>query len=579
MCQASHFARHKFVFLTTHIPLQKLRKFQSPRYIYRVRGLIWILCLGQYLVSFTLYAQETFNRYDSLRGSLSKYRTCYDVTFYDLNLTVQPDDKYIEGYNAIHYEVIKDFDTLQLDLFNNYIIDSLTYNDRQIRYRTDSNTIFVLFDDDHQRKGGKGVIKVYYSGYPAVAVHPPWDGGFVWERDKNGRHWVGVTCEGIGASLWWPNKDHLSDEPDSMGIHITIPEDLFCVSNGTLRSINELPGLRTFNWFVHYPINNYNVTLNIANYTEIKDQYLATDEEKMDLNFYVLDYNLEKAQQHFRQVKPMLRCYENLFGKYPFWKDGYALVETPYWGMEHQGAVAYGNEYQNNAFDFDFIIVHESGHEYWGNSISCTDHAELWIHEAFTTYTEALYLECMYDKRKSIDYLKTQQTRIKNTEPLVGPLDVNYHNFGTADMYYKGTWMLHTLRHAMNNDSLWFGILKQLATDYQYGSIRTEEVIEYFNIRTSVDVRPIFLHYLYKTDIPRLILEIKKITKKKTSIRYRFDNVDDGFELPIELYMTNGQILHKRAGNSWKEMVVKKGRLEDINRELIYVEVVMKISE
>src|SRR5690606_34322216 len=268
--------------------------------------------------------------------------------------------------------------------------------------------------------------------------------------------WIGVACEGIGASLWWPNKDHLSDEPDSMRMSYTVPSGLMAVGNGIFRNQKDLGnGFTQFDWFVHYPINNYNVTVNIAKYAHLEDTYRSKDGDTLALDYYILENNADTARAHFKQVIPMLACFEESYGKYPFWKDGYALVETPYWGMEHQGAIAYGNEYENNAFDFDFIIVHESAHEYWGNSVSVNDHGEMWIHEAFTTYAEALYLECRDDYKTSVAYLLTQKPNIKNQLPILGPIGVNYSGWEDADMYYKGSWMLHSMRNTIDNDALW----------------------------------------------------------------------------------------------------------------------------
>ncbi|MEM7040394.1 MAG: M1 family metallopeptidase, partial [Bacteroidota bacterium] len=352
-------------------------------------GVFFLLgCVGQ-----TVFSQVQFSRKDSLRGALRAERTCYDVHYYDLTVKVDPETQRIKGQNDIHFHAIADFETLQVDLFENMLIDEITYEGKKLEYRREFNAVFIDFPEP-VRARKMGVLSIAFGGTPTVAARAPWDGGFVWKKDKNGKHWVGVACEGTGASLWWPNKDHLSDEPDSMAIHLIAPLGYKAISNGQLRSVKDLDVKWTqWNWFVSYPINNYNVTVNIADYAHIKDTYKNASGTH-NLDYYVLSYNEEKARKHFEQVKPMLRVFEDFFGEYPFWRDGYALVETPYLGMEHQGAIAYGNHYLPgyNGHDpldlkWDYIIIHESGHEWWGNSVSCRDHAELWIRESFCTYS------------------------------------------------------------------------------------------------------------------------------------------------------------------------------------------------
>ncbi|MBC7921857.1 MAG: M1 family metallopeptidase, partial [Ferruginibacter sp.] len=367
------------------------------------------------------------------------------------------------------------------------------------------------------------------------AVNPPWDGGFSWKKDSTGKPWVAVSCEGVGASLWWPCKDHPSDEPDSVRIRCQVPSSLTCVANGNLRSKRAMPGgYAQYDWFVSYPINPYNVTLNIADYAHFTDAYAGADGAPLALDYYVLRANEKKARQHFQQVKPMLACYEKYFGPYPFPRDGYALVETPYWGMEHQSAVAYGNHYQNNAFGFDFIIVHESGHEWWGNSVSCRDHAELWIHESFGTYAEALYVEDTQGYDTMLRYLEEKKERIKNQHPILGPLSVNYHRWPDSDMYVKGTWMLHTLRNAIADDSLWFGLLRGLATDFRLQNITTEQVIAYVNRKTGKDYTYFFDQYLRHAQPPTLEYQLWA-KGRSVSLRYRWQADVKGFAMPIRV--------------------------------------------
>ena len=537
----------------------------------------------QMLISFAIKAQ--FTHQDSLRGTLSPIRACYDVTFYDLKLKIIPTSQSIEGSNTIYYKSTTDFKKMQVDLYANMQIINISQHDKPLKFSRDGNAIFIIFSDI-QKKGEAYSIKIDYRGKPQIAKNPPWDGGFTWKKDLNEKDWIVVSCEGTGASLWFPNKDHLSDEPDSVRITCAVPKGLTCVSNGNLQSTKDLKSesqvfdnkqldgilplsYTEFQWFVSYPINNYNITLNIADYANFKDTYTAQDGEKLDLDYYVLKPNLEKAKIHFKQVKPMLACYEKYFGKYPFWKDGYALVETPYWGMEHQSAVAYGNNYKNNEYGFDFIIIHESGHEYFGNSLSCNDHAEMWIHESFTTYMEALYVECTQGYEKSIQYLEKQKVGIRNREPLIGPMGVNYSQ-PDSDIYYKGTWMLHTLRNVVNDDKIWFETLKGLTTKFKITNVSTQQIIDYFNEKTGKNLTPYFDMYLKTKHLPTLQYQL--IPNNDTvELRYRYKDANDSMPIKAGFGLQMYEVI--MPNNEWKIKIFQKveGRELKIATELFYV--------
>lgn len=483
------------------------------------------------------FAQQypVFTHADTLRGMLTPERTCYDVYFYDLHLKIDIDEHSIAGYNVIAYKAANDFSLMQVDLFRNMTIDSIMHGNNKLDYKRDGNAVFINFPSS-ERKGIKDSIKIYYHGSPQIAKNPPWDGGFIWSKDSLGNPWVDVACEGTGASLWWPCKDHLSPKPDSMRMTFDVPTGLMCVSNGRLRSEKKLDnGYTHFTWFVSYPIINYDVTLNIADYTHISDYYLDENNDTLTLNYYVLSYDKQRAIKQFAQVKPMLACYEKFFGKYPFYRDGYKLVETTYWGMEHQSCVAYGNHYHNNAFGFDFIIIHESAHEWWGNSLSCSDAADMWLHEAFATYAEALYVECTQNYRTAIKYLHKQEKRISNKYPIIGPYNVNFQ--GTEDdddMYFKGTWMLQTFRHVINNDSLFFAILHGLQQKFKYSSTNTNEVIACINEIAGKDYTPFFNQYLHTANPPIFDYKLKK-KGKATILTYRWDSVVKDFNMPLKI--------------------------------------------
>ena len=492
----------------------------------------------------------TFTHTDTLRGKITPARACYDVYFYDLHLKIDTGTHSISGYNTIYFKAITDFTRIQVDLFRNMMIDSIVWHNHIQSYRRDSNAVFIDFGIKimpepnfgnylHRTEpmGTKDSIKIYYHGNPQIAKNPPWDGGFVWSHDSLGKPWIDVACEGTGASLWWPCKDHLSDKPDSMRMSFDIPDGLMCVSNGRLRSTKKLnTGYTRFTWFVSAPILNYDVTLNIADYAHISDYYIHK-KDTLTLDYYVFRYNENNARTHFEQVKLMIACFENYFGPYPFYKDGYKLVETTYWGMEHQNCVAYGNHYQNNSFGFDFIIIHESAHEWWGNNVSCSDPADMWIHEAFATYAEALYIECTQNYSTAVKYLHTQEKRISNKYPVIGPYDVNFQ--GTAnddDMYFKGAWMLQTFRHVLNDDSLFFGILRGIQERFRYSNTNTDEVIAYINKLTRKDYTPFFNQYLHCANPPIFEYKVKSIPGVGVMLTYRWDSVIKGFEMPIMVY-------------------------------------------
>ena len=543
----------------------------------------YFLLISLSLISLSLISQEyTFS--DSLRGNLSKKRTCYDVFFYDLNIIIDEKKKaIINSYNDLHIEAIDDFNKIQIDLFNNLEITSIEFEDDILEYQRISNAIFV----DFPRKINKGerlIFRVNYSGFPRAAVNPPWDGGFSWEFDNNDNPWIGVSCQGLGASSWWPCKDHQSDEPDSMKITCTVRTPLKVISNGNqikqkIIYSNDLKSeANQSTWFVSYPINNYNVTLSIADYSHFRDTYVSNS-DTLDLDYYVLTYNLEKARSHFKQVKPMLKCFEYLFGQYPFHNDGFSLVETPYLGMEHQSAIAYGNNYLpgyngNKNFiaglDFDYIIIHETGHEWWGNSITTNDIADMWVHEGFCTYSEVLYVECIYGYEVMLDYIENQKRFVQNDKPIVGNYNVNKR--GSNDMYQKGSLMLHTLRNVINDDSLWFSIIKGISEDFKYKVIDGVDILDYIKNKVKIDLKTFFEQYLYNKRIPIFEYKIQKEGREYVLL-YRWNAIKD---FNMKLFINDGQkniLIHPES--QWKEFSLGNIDIKSFNirDDLFYIDI------
>lgn len=505
----------------------------------------------------TISSQETFTRKDSLHGGLRFERTCFDVSLYHLGIEVNIEDKSIKGVSRIFFQTVKKTNKIQIDLFENMKIDSIyevskSGINKLLNYKRDNNAVFINLIDTLE-VNQEAAIFFYYSGKPLEAKNAPWDGGFVWKKDKNGKPFVGVAVQGVGASLWFPCKDSQSDEPDhGMIMDVTVPNDLVAVSNGRLiAKPEEKNNKKTWTWMVKNPINSYNITLNIADYVHIHDNHKG-----LDLDYYVLSYNEEKARKHFEEVKPMMDCFQSKFGDYPFKEDGYKLVETPYLGMEHQSAVAYGNKYLKGYLGsdlsrtgvgllFDFITIHESGHEWFGNSITSKDIADMWIHEGFTQYSEIVFVECEFGYEKAMQYANGLRRNVKNDKPIIGNYGVNSE--GSGDMYPKGALLLNTLRHVINDDTKWWKMILDYSTTFRHKIIDTETVIAFFNKESGIDLTSVFNQYLRHTSIPKLEY---KITKNRLEFKWTTD--EPNFLMPVDIKI-NGKSKRIYPTTTWKK--------------------------
>ncbi len=468
-----------------------------------------------------------------LLGQLNKFRSCYDVHYYDLSLNIDQKTKSLDGIVEIHAVAKNNFDTLQLDLHQNFTIIELSSMNPsgKLTFRRKERAIYIYYP---QKKGANFSLTVQYQGKPVKAKKPPWIGGFVW-KEKKGKPWTGVACESDGASIWWPLKDHTNDEPDSMRMHYTVPEGLIAVGNGQLENTETKNGKNTFHWYVSYPINTYNVTLYIGNFHQINETYTTINGNKVSLQYFVLEKNIKKAQEHFKQVKPILDVYEQKFGEYPWVKDGFKLIESPYAGMEHQTAIAYGNGYKNNFNNTDYIILHEVAHEWWGNSVSAADMAHVWIQEGFATYSEALYYEEEIDKTAYENILLLYKWFIKNKYPVVGVSDRRwFHYKKSSDVYVKGAWILHSLRTQINNEDMFFDIIKTFYQKYEYKTVTTDQFIEIVNEKTKTDYNWFFNHYLYKNEAP----ELEYAISEEGVLYYRWNNTSPEFD-KLKITITN----------------------------------------
>lgn len=547
------------------------------------------LALILFTVFNTVYAQglttqkERYTRADTLRGSLRPERTCFDVTFYDLNIKLDTAERSITGSNRIVFNTIQDFNILQLDLFENMKVISITMGGKELKYLREANAVFVEMQQQME-EGTTGELVVNYYGVPTVAKRAPWDGGFSWSRDLNGNMWIGVSCEGMGASSWWPNKDYLGDEPDSMRVTCSVPTGMQCIINGNKqKEARNADGTTAFTWFISYPINNYNISLNIGDYVHLHDEYDAIDGEILSLDYYVLRYNEARAKKHFTQVKPMLACYEKFLGKYPFWNDGYALIETPYLGMEHQSGIAYGNQYKTGyagrdfsriGLDFDYIIIHETGHEWWGNSVSCKDIADMWIHESFCTYSEAIYVECMHGYDTGMRYIAAKKAHVENKAPIQGPYGVNEE--GAGDMYDKGALFLNTLRYIVNDDTKWWSIIKNMSdTTFRMKNIEYADVVKFFNEKTGKNLSSIFEQYIQHANLPEFEYSLKKVKGKEYELKYRWITDAKNFNMPVFISTGGTQYNPIGVNNDWQttKLILNKESDFSINENWAYITV------
>lgn len=521
-----------------------------------------------------LNQKENFTKQDTLRGSIGPGRDWWDVQHY--NIIVSPDynNKTIQGVVTIKFKWLKPSPTngyMQIDLQEPMELNAAEYGGKKLLFNKTGNTYMIKWPEkDHPNSD---MITLYYQGKPREAKNPPWDGGWIWAKDAKGRPWMTVACQGLGASVWYPCKDHQSDEPDlGARMVISIPDTLIGVGNGKLTDKQETKNLVQWSWEVKSPINNYNIIPYIGHYTHLSDTFVSESGKKLSLDYWVLDYNADKAKKQFdRDVKRMLEAFEYWFGPYPFYEDGFKIVESPHLGMEHQSNIAYGNRYMNGylgndlsgtgwGLKWDYIIIHESGHEWFANNITTNDIADMWVHEGFTMYSEPLFIEYHYGKKAADEYVQGIRRNISNDKPLIGPYGINKR--GSGDMYNKGANLLHTIRQVINNDTLFRDILRGLNKDFYHKTIDSKDVEDYFSRKSGINLAKIFDQYLRSTKIP--VLEYKFENDK---ISYRWTNCVPGFEMPVRLADSDEWL---NVTSNWKNSAAaadfrSKGLLVDKN--------------
>ncbi|NRA48429.1 MAG: M1 family metallopeptidase [Phaeodactylibacter sp.] len=521
--------------------------FKDFVFRFGVNGLLFLLPIS-------LFAQ--FGRQDTLRGSITPEREWWDLTYYHLDIKVDPGQRTINGKNTVQYRVLNNGVRMQIDLQPPMKLHSASQGGVPLSFEQDENVYYIDMPKGLE-EGQVYELELEYGGKPRVAIRAPWDGGLSWDEDEAGNPFVATSCQGDGASMWWPCKDHMYDEPDSMLISVAVPDSLVEVSNGKLRGIGpSADGYHTYHWYVDNPINNYGVNVNIGDYVHWAENYPG-EKGALGCDYYVLRGNLEKAKKQFKQVPMMLEAFEHWFGPYPFYEDGFKLVEVPYLGMEHQSSVTYGNKYQNGYLGmdlsgtgwgqkFDFIIIHEAGHEWFANNITYKDIADMWVHEGFTAYSENLYLDFHYGKVASAAYVIGTRKAIMNDRPVIGKYNVNHA--GSSDMYYKGSNMLHTIRTLINDDEKWRSILRGLNRDFYHQTVKTQQIEQYLIEHTGLDLQPVFDQYLRDIRIPVLACKWKN-----GQLLYRWEEAIEGFNMPVKVLYDDKPIALNPT-TQWQEM-------------------------
>ncbi|SNS51851.1 Peptidase family M1 [Ekhidna lutea] len=539
--------------------------------------LIILVCIQASAQTGLFDKQESYTRQDSLRGSITPERVWWDLKYYDLFVAVDPEKKFISGTNKVTYAVLEEADLMQIDLQEPMQITKVTQGEKELEITHEGNAHFIKLPV--QTKGTTGSVTIHFEGNPREAIRAPWDGGYSWKKDENGNHFIATSNQGIGASLWWPCKDHMYDEPDNgMTLSIQAPEELTAVGNGRLEKIKKnKDGTRTFIWKVVNPINNYGVNVNIGDYVNISSKYKG-EKGNLDVDFWVLSYNKEKAKDHFEDAYRTLEAFEHWFGPYPFYEDSYKLVEVPYLGMEHQSSVTYGNQYLKGylgqdisgtgwGLKWDYIIIHETGHEWFANNITYKDMADMWVHEGFTTYSESLFVEYFYGKEAASEYTRGLRLGINNRETIIGDYDVNSE--GSKDMYPKGNNLLHTVRQLVNDDEKWRSVLRGLNKDFYHQMVSSQEVESYISEKSGVDLSDVFDQYLRDARVPVLEYAIRE-----NQMIYRWTNCIESFDMPVKVLIGEEEVWLKPT-TSHQVMEVESKELDVDNNFYIYANRIM----
>jgi aminopeptidase N len=530
------------------------------------------------LVNSPVLAQKQADHADTLRGSITLERAWWDLKHYDLTINIDPSTKSIKGSNKITYEVVSKATILQIDLQEPLKITAITQGGEPLTFRREGAVHWVNLTKK-QEVGKIEQVFISYEGVPKEAIRPPWDGGITWQKDSKGLPFVASSNQGIGSSIWWPLKDHPADEVDSLDMHVTVPKGLMDISNGRLVKIEVGKDNDTFHWKVVNPINDYGVNINVGDYVHFGEKYEG-EKGTLDMDYFVLRENFEKAKVHFQDARRMMQAFEHWFGPYPFYEDGFKLVDAPYLGMEHQSSVTYGNGYQNGyrgrdlsgtgwGMKFDFIIIHEAGHEWFANNITYKDVADMWIHESFTNYSESLYLDYHFGKEAGQAYVRGTRMNIANDIPIIGTYGLNKR--GSGDMYYKGGNLLNMIRQLLQDDEKWRLILRGLNKEFYHQTVTTEQVESYISTQVGWNLGKVFDQYLRDTRIP-----IFEYYQQGGEIQYRWINAVKDFDMPVDVLL-NGKVVRLQTKTAWQKLEV--GNLQELVVDPDYYVGVLKSRE
>lgn len=512
----------------------------------------FFLLAGMYHNGYAQLLDEktTFTLADTLRGTITPERAWWDVTHYDLDVSFNMNKKSIEGVNTIAFTALSSGDMMQIDLMEPMKIESISFEGKSVPFKKDGS-VYILHFKRMFEAGERASIEIAYNGTPQIAKNPPWDGGFIWKTDANGKPWVSVACQGLGASVWYPNKDQQGDEPDSAKMHITIPKELVAISNGGFvgREMHA-DGTVSYVWKVVNPINNYNFVFYIGDYVRYNETYQG-EKGPLDVDLWFLSSDMDKAKEHvLPEVRRMLEAFEYWFGPYPFYADGYKIVEAPHLGMEHQSAIAYGNNFKFGYLGYDlsgtgagqkwdYIVVHESGHEWFANNISTKDIADMWVHEGITSYSEVLFTEYFYGKKEADAYLQGLRNGIENKSTVIGTYGVNQE--GSGDMYPKGAALMHTIRQLMDDDVKFRKMMRGMNADFYHQTVTSAEIEQYISKAAGVDLSKVFDQYLRTIKIPELQYNIVS-NKKGDFLVYKWNNVVPGFQMPVRVRIKSNTV-------------------------------------
>lgn len=551
------------MFLKTPIPFTH---FKWPNMV--------LLAVISCLISTSLQAQifwdenDAYTKIDTLRGTITKERAWWDLTHYELTIQIFPNDSSIVGTNIVRYKPISEASRLQVELQEPMQITEITQKGASLKWEK-IGPIYLIDLEAEQPAGEMQSLVIHFSGKPKVAARAPWDGGFSWTKDENNNWFIATSNQGEGASLWWPNKDHPYDEPDSLIMTVRVPEGLTHVGNGRLRNkLTHEDGTTSFTWAVVNPINNYGVNINIGDYVHFGEVYKGESGD-LDMDYWVLRYNLEKAKQQFKDAVRMMEAFEYWFGPYPFYEDSFKLVEVPYLGMEHQSSVTYGNKYGNGylgrdlsrtgeGLTFDYIIIHEAGHEWFANNITNSDVADMWVHEGFTSYSEGIFVEYHNGKEAGFKYLRGLRSGISNRTPIIGTYHVRRE--GSGDMYSKGSNMIHTIRQIVNDDAKWREILRGMNTEFRHKTVSSQDVENFISKKANYPLKPVFDQYLRDIRIPVFTFRIYE----NGTMEYRWTNTIDGFTMPLDI-LVNGEKQRLEVTNRMQRLTIEKGSSVEVD--------------